>query len=179
MTLLQCKSSQATKKSNSLWNRSNQVNLRQLLIEYHIYIFVKIQNAIFKTNLYFTSILSKQPKVGLDGDQLLHLWCFDSILNDIDLHSLFYSQCSFGPKEARRPSAKQAGKPLFKFSLTFSCSKFRETQGMRPTQQTDQNFIAWNNALYCIVHCKMYGMDMLSMSLLPSTVFFITFGIEN
>ena len=34
--------------------------------------FVKIQNAIFKTNLDFTSILSKQPKVGLDGDQLLH-----------------------------------------------------------------------------------------------------------
>ena len=42
------------------------------MIEYHIYIFVKIQNAIFKTNLDFTSIPSKQPKVGLDGDQLLH-----------------------------------------------------------------------------------------------------------
>ena len=98
-------------------------------------------------------------------DALIQSW------NDIDLLSLFYSQCSFGPKEARRPSAKQAGKPLFKFSLTFSCSKFRETQGMRPTQQTDQNFIAWHNALYCIVHCKMYGMDILSMSLLPSTVF--------
>merc|ERR1712218_319710 len=42
---------------------------------------------------------------------------------------------------------------------------------MRPTQQTDQNFIVWRNALYCIVYCKMYGMDMLSMSLLPSTVF--------
>ena len=98
-------------------------------------------------------------------DALIQSW------NDIDLLSLFYSQCSFGPKEARRPSAKQAGKPLFKFSLSFSCSKFRETQGMRPTQQTDQNFIAWHNALYCIVHCKMYGMDMLSMSLLPSTVF--------
>ena len=131
--------------------------------------FVKIQNAIFKTNLDFTSILSKQPKVGLDGDQLLHLALIQS-WNDIDLLSLFYSQFSFGPKEARRPSAKQAGKPLFKFSLSFSCSKFRETQGMRPTQQTDQNFIAWHNALYCIVHCKMYGMDMLFMSLLPSTV---------
>ena len=44
-----------------------------LLIEYHIYIFVKIQNAIFKTNLDLASILSKQPKVGLNGDQLLHL----------------------------------------------------------------------------------------------------------
>ena len=60
-------------KSNSLWNWSDQVNLRQLLIEYHIYIFVKIQNAIFKTNLDLASILSKQPKVGLNGDQLLHL----------------------------------------------------------------------------------------------------------
>ena len=59
--------------SNSLWNWSDQVNLRQLLIEYHIYIFVKIQNAIFKTNLDLASILSKQPKVGLNGDQLLHL----------------------------------------------------------------------------------------------------------
>ena len=48
-------------------------NLRQLLIEYHIHIFVKIQNAIFKTNLDLASILSKQPKVGLNGDQLLHL----------------------------------------------------------------------------------------------------------
>ena len=79
-------------KSNSLWNWSDQVNLRQLLIEYHIYIFVKIQNAIFKTNLDLASKegvprsswtkvrihpsihpLSKQPKVGLNGDQLLHL----------------------------------------------------------------------------------------------------------
>ena len=34
---------------------------------------IKIQSVIFKTNLDFTSILSKQPKVGLDGDQLLHL----------------------------------------------------------------------------------------------------------
>ena len=39
----------------------------------YIYIFVKIQNAIFKTNLDLASILSKQPKVGLNGDQLLHL----------------------------------------------------------------------------------------------------------
>ena len=39
----------------------------------YIYIFVKIQNAIFKTNLNLASILSKQPKVGLNGDQLLHL----------------------------------------------------------------------------------------------------------
>ena len=60
-------------RSNSLWNWSDQVNLRQLLIEYHMYIFVKIQNAIFKTNLDLASILSKQPKVGLNGDQLLHL----------------------------------------------------------------------------------------------------------
>ena len=43
------------------------------MIEYDIYIFVKIQNAIFKTNLDLASILSKQPKVGLNGDQLLHL----------------------------------------------------------------------------------------------------------
>ena len=112
------------------------------------------------------------PKVGLESRLLTVTNCstFDALIqswNDIDLLSLFYSQCSFGPKEARRPSAKQAGKPLFKFSLTFSCSKFRETQGMRPTQQTDQNFIAWHNALYCIVHCKMYGMDILSMSLAP------------
>ena len=72
MTLLQCKSSQATKKSNSLWNRSDQVNLRQLLIEYHIYIFVKIQN-IFKRNLDLRSKLTKRPKVGLNCDQVLHL----------------------------------------------------------------------------------------------------------
>ena len=38
------------------------------MIEYHIYIFVKIQNAIFKTNLDLASILSKQPKAALNGD---------------------------------------------------------------------------------------------------------------
>ena len=38
-----------------------------------IYIYVKIQNVIFKTNLYLRSKLTKQPKVGLNCDQLLHL----------------------------------------------------------------------------------------------------------
>ena len=33
--------------------------------------------------------------------------------HDIELLSPFYSQCSSGPKEAGRPSAKQAGKKLF------------------------------------------------------------------
>ena len=108
-------------------------------------------------------------------DALIQSW------NDIDLLSLFYSRFSFGPKEALKLDDHQPNKQASRF-LSFHSplvSKFRETQGMRPTQQTDQNFIAWHNALYCIVHFKMYGMDILSMSLLPSTVFFITFGIEN
>ena len=58
------------------------------MIEYHIYIFVKIQNAIFKTNLDLASILSKQPKVGLNGDQLLHLgWRQAGPLRSLSFHS--------------------------------------------------------------------------------------------